>query len=65
MARRLAGVGAKVVTIVVAIALLSAVTYEQIGSWRDSRVLKQIGRRRARAVIAWESDVRAKPQVRQ
>src|SRR5216110_2282966 len=44
LVRRLARVVAKVVAIVVAIALLSAATYEQIGAWRDSRVLKQIGR---------------------
>jgi pimeloyl-ACP methyl ester carboxylesterase len=34
---------AKVIAIIVAIALLSAATYEQIGAWRDRRVLKQIG----------------------
>jgi pimeloyl-ACP methyl ester carboxylesterase len=44
LVRRLAGVVAKVIAIVVPIALLSAATYEQIGAWRDSRVLKQIGR---------------------
>jgi pimeloyl-ACP methyl ester carboxylesterase len=44
LARRLAGLVAKAVAIVVAVALLSAATYEQIGAWRDSRVLKQIGR---------------------
>jgi pimeloyl-ACP methyl ester carboxylesterase len=36
-------VGAQVVASVVAITLLSAAAYEQIGAWRDSRVLKQIG----------------------
>jgi pimeloyl-ACP methyl ester carboxylesterase len=35
---------AKTIAIVVAIALLSAATYEQIGAWRDSLVLQQIGR---------------------
>jgi pimeloyl-ACP methyl ester carboxylesterase len=35
---------AKVIAIVVAIALVSAATYEQIGAWRDSRVLRQVGR---------------------
>jgi pimeloyl-ACP methyl ester carboxylesterase len=33
-----------VAAIVVALALLTAATYEQIGAWRDSQVLKQIGR---------------------
>jgi pimeloyl-ACP methyl ester carboxylesterase len=33
-----------VVTIVVAVALLGAAVYEHVGAWRDSRVLKQIGR---------------------
>lgn len=42
--RRLAGRVAKVVAIVVALMLLAAATYEQIGAWRDSQVLKQIGR---------------------
>ena len=44
LVRRLAGLVAKVVAIVLALALLSAATYEQIGARRDSRVLKQIGR---------------------
>ena len=44
LVRRLAGVVAKVIAIVVAIALLSAATYEQIGAWRDGRVLQQVGR---------------------
>jgi pimeloyl-ACP methyl ester carboxylesterase len=44
LVRRLAGLVAKVVAIVVAVALLAAAAYEQIGAWRDSRVLKQIGR---------------------
>jgi len=44
LVRRLAGVVAKVIAIVVAIALVSAATYEQIGAWRDSRVLRQVGR---------------------
>jgi pimeloyl-ACP methyl ester carboxylesterase len=44
LVRRLAGSVAKVVAIVVALALLTAATYEQIGAWRDSRVLKQTGR---------------------
>jgi pimeloyl-ACP methyl ester carboxylesterase len=44
LARRLAGLVTKGIAIVVTIALLSAVTYEQIGAWRDSRVLRQIGR---------------------
>jgi pimeloyl-ACP methyl ester carboxylesterase len=35
---------AKVVAIVVALALLTAAAFEQVGAWRDSRVLKQIGR---------------------
>jgi pimeloyl-ACP methyl ester carboxylesterase len=35
---------AKVVASVVALALLAAATYEEIGAWRDSRVLRQIGR---------------------
>jgi pimeloyl-ACP methyl ester carboxylesterase len=42
--RRLAGLVAEGVAVVVAIALLAAATYEQIGAWRDSRVLRQIGR---------------------
>ena len=33
-----------VVAIVVAVALLAAAACEAIGAWRDSRVLKQIGR---------------------
>jgi hypothetical protein len=33
-----------VFAIVVAIALLSAATYEQIGAWSDGRVLQQVGR---------------------
>jgi pimeloyl-ACP methyl ester carboxylesterase len=44
LVRRLAGSVAKVVAIVVALALPTAATYEQIGAWRDSRVLKQTGR---------------------
>ena len=44
LVRRLAGLVAKVVAIAFALALLTAATYEQIGAWRDSRVLKQIGR---------------------
>lgn len=44
LVRRLGGVVAKVIAIVVAIALVSAATYEQIGAWRDSRVLRQVGR---------------------
>ena len=35
---------AVLVAIVVAVALLAAAVYEQVGAWRDSRVLKQIGR---------------------
>jgi hypothetical protein len=35
---------AKVIAVVVAAAVLAAVAYEQIGAWRDSRVLRQIGR---------------------
>lgn len=42
--RRLAGLVAKALALVVAFALLAAVAYEQIGAWRDSRVLKQVGR---------------------
>jgi hypothetical protein len=44
LVRRLAGLVAKAVAIVVAVALLAAAAYEQIGAWRDRRVLKQIGR---------------------
>jgi pimeloyl-ACP methyl ester carboxylesterase len=44
LARRLSGLVAKVVAVVVAAAVLAAAAYEQIGAWRDSRVLKQIGR---------------------
>lgn len=43
LVRRLAGVVAKVVATVVALALLAATAYEHTGAWRDSRVLKQIG----------------------
>lgn len=43
LVRRLAGLVAKVVATVIALALLTAATYEQIGAWRDSRVLKQVG----------------------
>ncbi len=42
--RRLARVVAKAVAIVVALALLAAATYEQIGAWRDGHVLEQVGR---------------------
>ena len=44
LARRLFGLVAKVVAVVVAAAVLAAAAFEQIGAWRDSRVLKQIGR---------------------
>lgn len=41
---RLVRGGARLVAMLVAIALLGAAVYEQIGAWRDGRVLKQIGR---------------------
>jgi pimeloyl-ACP methyl ester carboxylesterase len=34
----------KAVAVIVAVAVLGAAAYEQIGAWRDSRVLRQIGR---------------------
>lgn len=43
-ARRLAGLVFKAVAVIVAVAVLGAAAYEQIGAWRDSRVLRQIGR---------------------
>ena len=43
-ARRLARLVARTLSIVAAVALLAAATYEQIGAWRDARVLTQIGR---------------------
>src|SRR4051812_39926968 len=42
--RRLAAFVAKIVAIVLALVVVMAATYEQIGAWRDRRVLKQIGR---------------------
>lgn len=42
--RRLARLVAKAVAIVLALAVVTATTYEQIGAWRDGQVLKQIGR---------------------
>jgi pimeloyl-ACP methyl ester carboxylesterase len=44
LVRRVTGLIAKVVALGVALALLAAASYEQIAAWRDSRVLKQIGR---------------------
>jgi hypothetical protein len=43
-AYRLVRVVAKLVAIIVALVVLGAAAYEHIGAWRDSRVLKQIGR---------------------
>src|SRR3954471_24969510 len=43
-AYRLIRMGARLVTVLVAVVLLGAVLYEHIGAWRDRRVLKQIGR---------------------
>jgi pimeloyl-ACP methyl ester carboxylesterase len=43
-ARRLVRVAAKLVALIVALVLLGAAAYEHVGAWRDSRVLKQIGR---------------------
>ncbi len=36
--------GGKLLALLLAVGLLGAAAYEQIGAWRDSRVLKQIGR---------------------
>lgn len=58
LARRLVGVAAKVIAIIVAIVLLSAATYEQIGAWRDGRVLKQILARFKACLIA--NDLRSR-----
>jgi pimeloyl-ACP methyl ester carboxylesterase len=44
LGRRWVWLIAKAVAIVVALALLTAITYEQIGAWRDGQVLKQVGR---------------------
>jgi pimeloyl-ACP methyl ester carboxylesterase len=41
---RLARTAAKALAIIIAIVLLAAAAYEHIGAWRDSRVLKQVGR---------------------
>lgn len=41
---RLVRVAARLVVIVVALVLLGAAVYEHVGAWRDSWVLKQIGR---------------------
>jgi pimeloyl-ACP methyl ester carboxylesterase len=43
-AYRLVRIGARFVAVLAALVLLSAASYEQIGAWRDRRVLKQIGR---------------------
>jgi pimeloyl-ACP methyl ester carboxylesterase len=43
-AYRLVRIGARLVAILVAVVLLGAAVHEHIGAWRDSRVLKQIGR---------------------
>jgi pimeloyl-ACP methyl ester carboxylesterase len=43
-AYRLAGIGARAGGIVVAALLVGAATYEHVGAWRDSRVLRQVGR---------------------
>ena len=43
-AYRLVLVAARLVAILVALVLLGAAVYEHVGAWRDSRVLKQIGR---------------------
>lgn len=42
--RRRAGLAARAIAALVALALLLSAAYEQIEAWRDSRVLKQIGR---------------------
>jgi pimeloyl-ACP methyl ester carboxylesterase len=36
--------GIRLIMILIVLALLGAATYEQIGAWRDARVLKQVGR---------------------
>src|SRR6185295_3681020 len=36
--------GIRLIMILIVLALLGAATYEQIGAWRDGRVLKQVGR---------------------
>src|SRR6266849_6258319 len=43
-AYRVVGIGARLVAMLAALVLLSAALYEHISAWRDSRVLKQIGR---------------------
>jgi hypothetical protein len=43
-AYRLLRVGARLAAILAALVALGAAVYEHIGAWRDSRVLKQIGR---------------------
>lgn len=43
-AYRLVRIGARLVAMLVAVVLLGAVVYEHLGAWRDSRMLKQIGR---------------------
>jgi hypothetical protein len=43
-AYRLVRVGIRLVAMLAALVLIAAAMYEQIGAWRDSRVLKQIGR---------------------
>jgi pimeloyl-ACP methyl ester carboxylesterase len=41
---RLVLVAARLVAILIAVVLLAAAVYEHVGAWRDSRVLKQVGR---------------------
>ena len=43
-AYRLVRRGARLVAVLVAVALVAAFLYEHIGAWRDRRVLKQVGR---------------------
>ncbi len=43
-AYRLVRVGVRLVAVLAALVLLAATMYEHIGAWRDSRVLKQVGR---------------------
>jgi pimeloyl-ACP methyl ester carboxylesterase len=43
-AHRLVRVGIRLVAMLAALVLIAAAMYEHIGAWRDSRVLKQIGR---------------------
>ena len=41
---RLVRLAARLVAVIIALVLLAAAVYEHVGAWRDSQVLKQVGR---------------------